>query len=155
MRTQREHAVTLIIAAIAIIVIVGGYASFTGLAAYDAPLRLEMVKSSFNQGDVFDVNVIVNPVTFMSDESILLYIDNQAVGVVALRQYLDDNSISYGVDVKNLGQNNVEVINLKNPLSINLADHVSLEYMHPGTTHIMKVEFSRGDAVAEEVFGVE
>jgi hypothetical protein len=155
MRAQREHAVTLIIAAIAIIVIVGGYASFTGLAAYDAPLRLDMEKSSFSKGDVFDVNVIVNPVTFMSDESILLYIDNQAMGVVALRQYLDDNGISYGVDVKNLGQNNVEVLNLKDPLSINLADYVSLEYMHPGTTHIMKVEFSRGDAVAEEVFGIE
>lgn len=155
MRAHREHFVTLIVAAIAVLVIVGGYASFTGLAAYDAPVRLDMVKRSFGQGDVFDVNVIVSPMTFMSDESILLYIDNKAVGVVALKQYLDDSGISYGVDVKNLGQNNVEIVNLKDPLSINLADYVSLEYMHPGTTHILKAEFSRGDALAEEVFGVE
>ena len=155
MRTQRENIVTLIVASIAILVIVGGYASFTGLAAYDAPIRLEMEKSSFSQGDVFDANVVLNPVTFMADESLILYIDKKAVGVIALKQYLDDNSISYGVDVKNLGQNNAEIVNLKDPLSINLADYVSLEYMHPGTMHTVRVEFSRGDAAAEGVFGIE
>jgi hypothetical protein len=85
----------------------------------------------------------------------MVYVDNKAVGVVAIKRYLDDNDLDYGSEVKNLGQNNVEIINLKDPLTVNLADHISLEYLHPGTMHILKVEFSRGDAVAEEVFKIK
>ena len=42
MRTAREQYVTLIVAAIAVLVIIGGFASFTGLSAYDEPLRIEI-----------------------------------------------------------------------------------------------------------------
>jgi hypothetical protein len=155
MRVEREYAATFIVAIIALLVIVGGYASFSGLAVYDEPLKIEIADNSFKQSDVFDVNVVVNPVTFMSDESIMVYVDNNAVGAIAIKQYLDDNGIEYGTEVKNLGQNNIEIMTLKDPLLVNLADHVSLEYLHPGTIHIIKVEFSRGDAVAENVFSIE
>ena len=70
MRTQREHIVSLIVAVIAILVIVGGYAAFTGLSVYEEPLMILMAENSFRQSDVFDVSVVVNPVTFMADESI-------------------------------------------------------------------------------------
>ncbi len=154
-RVEREHYVTVIVAVAAILMIVGGYASFTGLATQSEPLALSVEKDAFRQGDVFDVNVNVGPVTFMSDESIIIYVDDTAVGVIAVKKYLDSNSIEYGTEVKNLGRNNVEIINLKEPLTINLADYVSLEYLRPGTTHILKAEFSRGDASAEEIFRME
>jgi hypothetical protein len=38
---------------------------------------------------------------------------------------------------------------------VNLADFITLEGTLPGTTHVLKVEFSRGDASAEEVFSIE
>ena len=154
MRTAREQYVTLIVAAIAVLVIIGGFASFTGLSAYDEPLRIEMEGDSFSQGDVFDADVVVNPVTFMADESLMIYVDGNAVGVVALKKYLDDNALDYGTEVKNLGQNNAEIITLSRPLSVSLADYISVAQMHPGTTHILRVEFSRGDAAAEEVFKI-
>lgn len=155
MRTEREHYVTIIVTVIAMVVIVGGFASFSGLSVYEDPIRIELEKSVFKNGDVFDTSVVLNPVTFMADDSLMVYIDGKALGVVALKKYLDDNSIEYGSEIKNLGQNNAEILTLKNPLSINLADYVSLEFLHPGTTHVIKVEFSKGDAVAEEVFRVE
>jgi hypothetical protein len=154
MRTEREYVVTFIITTIAILIIVGGYASFSGLAAYDAPLRIENAKGTFARGDVFDVNIVLNPVTFMADESIVIYIDGQAVGVVAIKKYLDDNGIEYGRELKDIGQSNTEVLNLMDPLAVNLADYVPLEYVQQGT-HTIRAEFSRGDAMAETVFAVE
>jgi hypothetical protein len=153
MRTEREYAVTFIIATIAALVIIGGYASFSGLASYSEPLSIEMAEKTFARGDVFDVNVVLSPVTFMADESIVVYIDGQAVGVVAIKKYLDDNRIDYGRELKSLGQNNAEIINLKAPLKVNLADYVLLEYLGTGG-HSLRVEFSRGDAAAQEVFGI-
>jgi len=155
MRTEREYLVPVIVTMIAVLVIIGGYASFSGLAVYDAPLAISMAKDTFRQSDVFDVNVLVNPVTFMADESIMIYLDNNAVGAVAIKKYLDDNDIEYGSEFQNLGQNNIEVVNLRNPLQVNLADFITLEGMQPGTTHIIRAEFSRGDAVAEAVFRIE
>jgi hypothetical protein len=154
MRTEREYVVTFIVATIAILIIVGGYASFSGLASYDAPLRIEMAKKTFSRGDVFDTTVVLNPVTFMADETLMVYVDGQAVGVVAIKKYLDDNRIDYGRDIKSLGRNSAEILNLKDPLKVNLADYVTLEYLGTGG-HSLRVEFSRGDAMAEEVFGIE
>ena len=155
MRTEREQYVTLIVTVIAMVVIVGGFASFSGLSVYEDPIRIESAKSSFRNSDVFDISVVLNPVTFMADDSLVVYVDGKALGVVALKNYLNDNGIEYGVEIKNLGQNNVEILTLKNPLSISMADYVSLEFLHPGMTHVIKVEFSKGDAFAEEVFRVE
>lgn len=155
MRTEREHYVTIVVAIIAIVVIVGGFASFTGLSVQEEPIRISMEKNLFRQGEIFDVNVLLSPVTFFADESIVIYIDNKAVGAIALRKYLDDNGLEYGTEVKNLGQNNIEIITLMQPVSVSLADFITLDYMHPGTTHLLRVEFSRGDAVAEDVFRIE
>ena len=155
MRVEREHFVTVIIAAIAILVVVGGYASFSGLVAYEAPLNIEMNKKTFKQSDVFDVNVLVTPVTLLADDSIMVSVDNKAIGVIAIKKYLDDNNADYGKEIKNMGQNNLEIINLKNPLTVNLADFVSLDYLGPDTMHVLKVEFSNGEGGIEEVFGVE
>jgi hypothetical protein len=155
MRTEREYLVPVIVTMIAVLVIIGGYASFSGLAVYNAPITIETAKDAFRQSDVFDANVLVNPVTFLADESIMIYLDNNAVGAVAIKKYLDDNDIEYGSEFQNLGQNNIEVVNLRNPLQVNLADFITLEGMQPGTTHIIRVEFSRGDAVAEAVFNIE
>ncbi|MFH1064643.1 MAG: hypothetical protein V1729_06175 [Candidatus Woesearchaeota archaeon] len=154
MEVEREHIATFVVATIAVLVIVGGFASFSGLSVYDQPLKLELQKTEFMQGDVFDANVVVNPVTFMADETIMVYIDGNAVAAIALKRYLDDNDIDYGSEVKNLGQNNVEIINLQGPLTVNLADYVSMEPMYPGTVHILSVEFSQGDAAAQESFRV-
>ncbi len=155
MRTEREHYVTIVVAVIAVLVIVGGFASFTGLSVQEEPIRISMEKSSFRQGEVFDVNVLLSPVTFFADESIVIYLDNKAVGAIALRKYLDDNGLEYGTEVKNVGQNNIEIITLMQPVSVSLADFIPLDYMHPGTTHLLRVEFSRGDAAAEEAFRIE
>lgn len=155
MRAEREHYVTILVAVIAIVVIVGGFASFTGLSVQEEPIQIMMEKNTFKRGDVFDARVVLSPVTFLADESIMIYIDNKAVGAIALKKYLDDNNLEYGTEVKNLGQNNAEIITLMQPVTVSLADHMTLDRMHPGTTHILRVEFSRGDAVAEEVFGIE
>ncbi len=154
MRVEREHIATAVVATIAVLVIVGGFASFSGLSVYHQPLTLELHKTEFRQGDVFDVNVVVNPVTFLADETIMVYLDGNAVAAIALKRYLDDNGIDYGSEVKNLGQNNAEIINLQAPLTVNLADYVSMEPMYPGTVHLLTVEFSRGDASAEEAFRI-
>jgi len=154
MFVEREQIVTLLVALTAIIVILGGYASFSGLAAYDSPVSIEMQKSTFKQSDVFDVNVVLNPVTFMSDESIMIYIDNEAVGAVAIKKYLDENMIEYGTETKSVGANSIEIMNLKYPIKINLADHISPEYLHPGTVHMITIEFSRGDSSAEGTFNI-
>ncbi|MBW2966895.1 hypothetical protein KY362_00255 [Candidatus Woesearchaeota archaeon] len=155
MAIEREHLIALFLCAVAILVIVGGYASFSGLATAAQPLQIEMVQKTFSKSDVFDVNVIVNPVTLLADESLMIYLDNEAVGVIALKQYLDTNGIEYGTEIKNLGQNSAEIINLKSSTRISLADHISTEFMYPGTTHILRVELSQGEAVAEDAFGVE
>jgi hypothetical protein len=155
MRGGRELIVPIVVTLIAVLVIVGGYASFSGLATYSTPLSIEMAKKAFKRGDVFDANILVNPVTLLADESIMIYVDNNAVGAVAIKRYLDDNRIEYGTEFQNLGQNSAEVMNLKNPLQVNLADFITLEGTLPGTTHVLKVEFSRGDASAEEVFSIE
>ncbi|MBW2971499.1 hypothetical protein KY359_00545 [Candidatus Woesearchaeota archaeon] len=154
-RAQREYYVTFIVAAIAIAVIVGGFASFTGLSVQADPLSIEMAKTAFRQSDVFDADVLLSPVTFMADESLMIYIDGKAVGVVALKRHLDQNSIEYGTEIKDLGQDNVQIINLREHLRVNLAEYVSLEYLQPGTVHLLRVEFSRGDALAEAVFSME
>jgi hypothetical protein len=154
MRTEKEYLVTFIVTLVAVLVIVGGYASFSGLATYDAPISIGLAKDSFRQSDVFDADIVLRPVTFMADESLMVYVDNSAVGVVAIKKYLDDNKIEYGTEYQNAGQNNIEVLNLRDPLRVNLADFIKLEAMVPGTTHILRVEFSRGDAVAEEVFKI-
>ncbi|MBU2561533.1 MAG: hypothetical protein KKD17_04490 [Nanoarchaeota archaeon] len=153
-RAEREYYVTFIVATIAVLVIVGGFASFTGLSVQDDAISIEMSKESFRPSDVFDVTITLSPVTFMADESIMIYIDGSAVGAVAIKKYLDSNGIDYGREVKDPGQNNIQVINLKDRLRVNLADYVQLEYMRPGTKHILRVEFSRGDAAAEEVFNI-
>lgn len=154
-RAEREYYVTFIVATIAVLFIVGGFASFTGLSVQDEAISIAMAKESFRPSDVFDVTLILNPVTFMADESIIIYIDSNAVGAVAIKKYLDDNGIEYGREVKDAGQNSIQVINLRDRLMINLADHVQLEYMRPGTKHILRAEFSRGDAAADAVFNVE
>lgn len=155
MRVEREYIATFIVAMVAILVIVGGYASFSGLAVQDDPLSIEMEKSTFKQSDVFDVDIVVNPVTFMSDETIMVYVDNEVIGAIAIKKYLDQTGQDYGTEIKNLGMNNEEIITLRDPLTVSLADLLSLEGLHPGTTHLLRVEFSRGDAVAEDVFKVE
>jgi hypothetical protein len=152
---EREYVATFIVAVVALLVIVGGYASFSGLAVYDEPIKIELAKTTFSQGDVFDADVVVNPVTFLADESIMVYIDNKVLGAIAIKKYLDDNGIEYGTEIKSLGQETTEIINLKDPLTVNLADFVSLEYMQPGTAHVLRVEFSRGDALAEALFRIE
>jgi hypothetical protein len=155
MRVEREHVATAVIAVIAVLVIVGGFASFSGLSVHEETLKIEMAKAVFRQSDVFDANVVVSPVTFMADESMMVYVDGRAVGVVALKQYLDDNGIDYGSEYKNLGQNNVEIVTLKNLLTIHLAEHVNLEHLRPGMTHSLRVEFSKGDAYADGSFVME
>ena len=153
-RGHKEQIASLVVAIIAVLVIVGGYASFSGLASYDPPLKLEMAKKSFLAGDVFDANLVVSPVTLMSDESIIIYLDNIAVGAIAVKRYLNDNGIDFGTQNENAGRNNIDIINLKHKLSINLADYVNLDSVLPGGTHKIRAEFSRGNAVAEEVFFV-
>lgn len=152
LRSERENYVTVIVSVIAILVIVGGYASFTGMAVEQDPLVIVMLDDEFRQSDVFDVDVVLNPVQFLADETVVVYLNNNPVGVIALKKYLDDNDIDYGTSVKNVGQNNVEVITLRNPLMINLADYVSLENFPADSSHVLRVEFSRGDAGAEEIF---
>jgi len=154
LRVEREQYVTVIIAAIAVLVIVGGYASFSGLAVQSDPLVIMMQKDSFSQGEVFDAELVLNPVQFLADESIVVYVDSNPVGVIALKKYLDDNSIEYGSDIKNLGESNAEIITLKHNLRVHLSDYVSLERVPAGTSHTLRAEFSRGDAVAQDVFVV-
>jgi hypothetical protein len=155
MGPEKEYVVTIFIAIIAVLIITGGYASFSGLAVREDTLTVEMHKTMFKKSDVFDVTVKIKPVMFLAEESLMIYLDDKAVAVVALKKYLDDAGLDYGVDVKNLGENNQEIITLKDPVLVNLADHVSLEYMQPGTMHRVTVEFSMGDASAEGVFSVE
>jgi hypothetical protein len=154
MRAEKEFIVPFIVTVIAILVIVGGYASFSGLATYDTPISVEMGKAAFQQGEVFDVNAIVSPMTLLADETLMVYVDGNLAGVVALKKYLDDNRIDYGLEYKNLGQNNVQIMNMQSSLRINLADLVSLESLARGE-HILSVELSRGDARAEATFNIE
>ena len=150
----REQVVTLTIAAIAIIFIVGGFASMSGLSVYEEPLQIEMYATSFEKGDVFDVNIRVGTMTVLSDETMMIYIDGNPGGAVALKKYFDENRIEYGTEYKQLGTNSVEIMSTVQPIVINLADYIQLEMMSEGS-HSLRVEFSRGDAVAEVLFEVE
>ena len=125
----------------------------SGLSTYEDPLKIEMPGTSFSQGDIFDVNVDVGAMTVMADETIVIYVDARPSGAVLLKQYFDENRVDYGTEYKNLGQNSVEVISTVQPISINLADYVSLDSIAPGS-HTLRIEFSRGDAWAEEGFVV-
>ena len=150
MIVPREHVVTITIAVIAVLFIIGGYASMSGLSTYEAPLRIEMTRATYSQGDVFDANVNVGAVTMMSDESVMVYVDGVLSGAIVLKQYFDDNRVDYGTDYRS----NIEIMSTLDPIMINLADHVSLETLKPGP-HIVRVEFSRSDAVAESEFKVK
>jgi len=154
METKGEFVVTVLIAIIALLVIVGGFASFSGLATYAPPITVEMAKQQFRQGDVFDVTTTVNPTTLLAEESMTIYVDGNLAGVVAIKKYLNDNKIDYGSEFKNVGANNIEVITLQNRLIINLADLVSPESLSVGD-HILRVELSGGDASAETAFKIE
>jgi len=154
METKGEFVVTVLISIIALLVIVGGFASFSGLATYAPPITIETAKQQFRQGDVFDVTTTINPTTLLADESMTVYVDGNLAGVVAIKKYLDDNKIDYGSEIKNLGENNIKVINMQNKLTINLADLVSPESISIGE-HILRVELSGGDASAETAFKIE
>ncbi len=154
MLVERETFVALFISLVAILVVVGGFASFTGLSVHEAPLVLNFHKASFSRGDVFDVSVDLSPATFLQDESLVIYVDEVPVSVVALQKYLDDNQIDYGLDFENAGKNNIKVMTLKNKLSVNLADFVSLDDLQPGS-HSLKVSLSQGDASADGNFILE
>ncbi len=154
MLVEREHIVTIIVAVIALLAIVGGYASFSGLSVYEQPVQLELTKSSFAQSDIFDANILLNPVTFLHDESIMIYFDNEPIGVVAIKKYLDDNRIEYGTEYQNLGTNNIQIMNLEHQLKISLADYITLESVQTGS-HTVRVELSKGDASADAIFSVK
>ncbi|NQU79439.1 hypothetical protein HQ545_06755 [Candidatus Woesearchaeota archaeon] len=149
MKVEREHIATVIIATAAVLIIVGGFASFSGLAVHAEPLTIEMYKTEFRQGEPLQAVLIISPVTFLSDESIVLYIDNNPVGAIPLKKYIDDKEIEYGLEIKNAGNNNIELINLKNPLSIQLDEFIPSPM---AGNHIIRAEFSRGDALAEKGF---
>jgi hypothetical protein len=154
MAQQRENLVTLFVAAVAILVIIGGYASFSGLASYESPLKIELSKESYSQSDVFDANVLLTPVTLFSDETIMIYIDGRAIGVIAIKKYLDDNRIEYGTETKDAGKTTVEIINMKSRLKVNLADYVTLDSLGL-EEHTVRVEFSKGEAFSEKSFRIE
>ncbi|MBW2963944.1 hypothetical protein KY363_00655 [Candidatus Woesearchaeota archaeon] len=155
MGPEREYAVAVFVAVAAILIIVGGYASFSGLAVRADPLDIELYKGTFSQSDVFDANIVVNPATFLADESLVIYLDDKPSGIVALKQYLDENGYDYGSDAKNAGTNNVEIITMLSPFRVSLADYISLDKAQSGSTHKVRVEFSRGDAAAEATFAIE
>ena len=154
MHVMREHMVTVTIAVIAILFVVGGFASMSGLSTYDELISIDVVKDSFSRGDVFDVSVGIGLMTVMADETLMIYIDDAPAGAVILKKYFDENRVRYGVDVRTVGTNSIEVISTLEPMRVNLADYVLLDSMASGS-HLLKVEFSRGDAGAEAVFVVE
>lgn len=155
MGAEREYAVAVFVGIIAILIIVGGYASFSGLAVRADPLSIELSKGTFKQSDVFDANIVVSPATFLADETLVIYMNDKASGVVALKKYLDENDYDYGTEVKNAGSNNVEIITMLSPFRVSLADYISLDQAQSGSTHRVRVEFSRGEVSADVAFAVE
>lgn len=153
MRPQKEHIVTILLAIVAILVIIGGYASFSGLAVNTDPLMIDMSRDSFRQSDVFDVNIILNPITFISEETVVIYLDNSVIAALPLRQYVEDNSLSYTIETRELGSGSVTLLALNEPAIISLADVISLESLQK-KSHLLRVEFSVGDVSAAKTFGV-
>jgi len=154
MQTKGEYLVSIFLAIIALLVIVGGYASFSGLATYNPPISIEMAKQAYLRSDVFDVNAAMSPATILADETMTVYMDNNLAGVVAIKKYLDENRIEYASEYRNAGENNIQVINLKDKLAINMADLIALDSLNAGQ-HTVRVELSIGDASAEQAFSVQ
>jgi hypothetical protein len=153
MMPQREYFVTILLAVVAVLVIVGGYASFNGLAVNTDPLLIDMPRDSFRQSDIFDVNIILNPITFISEETVVIYLDNSVIAAIPLRQYVEDNSLSYTVETRELGGSSVTLLTLNEPAIISLSEVVSLESLQK-KSHLIRVEFSVGDVTAAETFEV-
>lgn len=140
-KVEREKTVTLIVSAIALIAIFGGFASFSGLSVHNPDIEIN------DAG-----NLLINPVTFLAEESIVVYVDDEAVGVIALKKYLDDHGLEYGSEVRNSGQNNIEIITLRESLVVDISDMIG--GLETGT-YVLKAEFSLGDGVASGAFVVE
>jgi hypothetical protein len=150
MPLPRETYVTLTVCAIAILFILGGYASLTGLATYDSPVDIALAKAKFSKGDVFDATVTISLITLFSDETIMIYLDGTPAGAVMLRQYMDMNLFKYTAENREGG----EVLNMAHEVFLNLADYVSLESLAPGK-HTVQVALSKAQVGATEEFVVE
>ncbi len=151
MHVEREAIVSLFIALVAVIVIIGGFASFTGLAVHSEDLKIDFSRTDFESGAVFDAVLTIAPVTMLAEESVVIYVDESFGSVIAIKKYLDDNSIPYGLEYQNAGSNNIQMITLESPLKIPLADFVSLQGLEPGT-HSIKISLSEGDATVQKSF---
>lgn len=154
MALAREHFVTLTVAAVAALFIMGGFASLSGLSTYEEALQITLPETTFSKSSVFDVTVRVAPTQIISDETLMIYIDGAPAGVVVLKQYFDENRVDYTSEERIIGSNTLEVLSTRSEVLINLADYVDLDTSSVGN-HVLKVEFSRENVGSEVVFSVE
>lgn len=150
MLVEREAFVSLFIAAVAILTVVVGFAAFSGLSVYNEVMSLDFEKASFDQGDVFDVYVDLIPSSYLYDESLVVYVDDNLVSVISLKKFFDDNKITYGEDMKN----NVHIISIGSKARINLADFVPLDSLTSGH-HNLKVYLSQAEMSQTAAFSLD
>ncbi|MBI5398882.1 hypothetical protein HZB03_05450 [Candidatus Woesearchaeota archaeon] len=149
MSMYRENVVAVVISLIAILFVIGGFASFSGLAAYNNVLMLASEKDVFAPSDVLGVEVVVNLDTVLADETLTLALDGSVFDVVNLKDYAASNNLRYSVAERN----GVSVVYLGEPVRVHLAQYVDLSQVSPGK-HSLAARLDRSNVEVQETFRI-
>jgi hypothetical protein len=150
MAVEREHVVALVISFVAILFIVGGFASFSGLATYsNTALKIDVEKDGFKHSDVLDASVIISLDTVLYDETLTLSMDGSVVKSVSLFDYISANGLLFSVEEKE----GVKVLRLGEPVRVHLSEFINLESVASGK-HSLDAGLGKGDVKASAYFRV-
>ena len=140
-----EKTAVLVICSVLALAIITGFVSFTGMAVYNIPLAFDMEKS-YSNSDVFDADLIINAKEVSDTETMVVYLDNNPVGIIPLKNYLDANSINY--------KEEEHILILKEKFNINLANHIDLNNLKTGN-HLIRARFSEIDVAVDAKLIIE
>lgn len=121
---EREHVVAIVISIIAVLFVVGGFASFSGLATYsNTALTIHIEKERFASSDIFDAEIFVNSNTVLDDETVRLQLDGVSFQTINLLEYVSVRNLRHRVEERN----GITFLQLDEPVRIHLADYVNLD----------------------------
>ncbi|MBI4738562.1 hypothetical protein HY772_03220 [Candidatus Woesearchaeota archaeon] len=147
---DRENVVAVVISLIAILFIVGGFASFSGLATYSHnALVLTTEKGTFSPSDVFDAEVVVNLDAVLADETLTLALDGSTFKVINLKEYAVLNNLRSSVEERN----GASVVHLDELVRVHLAQYVDLSQLSSGK-HSLVARLDRSGVEVQETFKI-
>lgn len=145
---ERENVVAVVISVIAVLFIVGGFASFSGLSTYSG-LSLNLERATFARGDIFGAEVVVALDSVLSDETLILKLDGIPFKTIDFQDYVTASGLRHSLEEKG----GLSVLRLGEPVKIHLSDFVTVDSLANGG-HQIDASLSKGELTARGKFSV-